>query len=173
MLIDLKGSEVIIADGDATNVKTVKFNNGNFTWTEKKPTEIVTSRGKLRAGGERVAEVRLGDEQPIDFSFSGMFDVADMGFVDVLKGKPDANGNPTYESASPDGACGPYMFDMYLKFDPATIYGSACTTEAITYSFKPCIVTSMQFSVKDSTITVSGQCFATVHGTDSAPELPA
>ena len=92
-----------------------------------------------------------------------MFDTAATGFVDIIKGNPDANGIPQLKSVFVDPVegvgCGPYMFKMVVEFDPSKVFGTGCDAAKKTYTFALCSYTSLQFSVKDATISCSGQDF--------------
>ena len=64
---NIRHGRIRIQSGDTPALeKIADFTNGDFTYTENLPTNIIRSRGKIR-------EITAGDEQPVDWSFSATF----------------------------------------------------------------------------------------------------
>ena len=69
-VFDLKNATLKILDGTTPTPfsLTVKFDEGNFTFTHRRNIEYKLDRGRLATGA-----VREGDEVPMDVSFQGRF----------------------------------------------------------------------------------------------------
>lgn len=147
--ISLKNCTLKIQDATAVTPLsiTLKFGDGNFTWSEKRNREYVRDRGILDT-------VRDGDDEPVDVKFEG-----------VLEYYTGPSGAPTPEDAltktgdasawvSTGATCEPYAVDLILTNTPQ------CTGTALkeTYTFADFRHESIDYDVKAGTISVTGKC---------------
>ncbi|KKN85930.1 hypothetical protein LCGC14_0273420 [marine sediment metagenome] len=64
---NIRQGRIRIQSGDPIPLeKITEFTQGDFTFTENFPTNIIRDRGRIR-------EINAGDEQPVDWSFSATF----------------------------------------------------------------------------------------------------
>lgn len=157
--IDFKDTKVYICDADGTpssgNRIEIEFGDGDFQWTETEGFEYNLDRGVL-------STVDKGDEVPMDVSFEGKFN-----YVEGTSGSPslrDALKNGSLVSAwvsasAADDPCGPWSVNIYLEHEPACAGSVTTPNELLLFSFFR--AESVQFSVNNGTISVSGKCNAT------------
>jgi len=127
---------------------TVKIGDGDLTWTESR--ELIYDRDR-----DLLDTVRLGQEQPvsIDLNFTFEYVTTQSGQlitpVDALKKKNEAT---EWVSSSSD-LCEPYAVDIYV------IHDVPCGTDYDQdFRFADFRYESLDYSIKDATIAVSGQC---------------
>jgi len=64
---NIRQGRIRIQSGDSTPLELItEFTQGDFSFTENFPTNIIRDRGRIR-------EINAGDEQPVDWSFSATF----------------------------------------------------------------------------------------------------
>lgn len=64
---NIRQGRIRIQSGDPTPLELItEFTQGDFSFTENFPTNIIRDRGRIR-------EINAGDEQPVDWSFSATF----------------------------------------------------------------------------------------------------
>lgn len=146
--ISLKDAGLAILDGTGglgTKSITLKFGDGNFTWSEKKNREYVRDRGVLDT-------VRDGDDEPVDVKFEGV--------LEYYTG-PGAT-TPTPEDAltktgdaadwvSTGATCEPYAVDLVLA------HNLTCGQQENIF-FTDFRHESIDYDVKAGTLSVTGKC---------------
>jgi hypothetical protein len=127
---------------------TVKIGEGDLTWTESR--ELIYDRDR-----DLLDTVRLGQEQPVsvDLNFTFEYVTTESGQnvtpVDALNQEGVA---AEWVSSSSD-LCEPYAVDLYVVHDVP------CGTDADQdFRFQDFRWESLDYSIQDATIAVSGQC---------------
>ena len=127
---------------------TVKIGEGDLTWTESR--EMIYDRDR-----DLLDTVRLGQEQPVsvDLNFTFEYVTTESGQlitpVDALKQIGEAT---EWVSSSAD-LCEPYAVDIYV------IHNVPCGTDQDQdFRFQDFRWESLDYSIQDATIAVSGQC---------------
>lgn len=139
-------------DGDVINFLPqrleIKIGEGDLSWSESR--ELIYDRDR-----DLLDTVRLGQEQPvsIDLAFTFEYVTSESGQaitpVDALK---NINGAVEWISSSAD-ACEPYAVDVYV------IHDIPCgTSHDQDFLFADFRYESLDYSMQDATISVSGQC---------------
>lgn len=148
--ISLKKSVMKLIDGTSPtpNTLTIKFGQGNLTYSEKRTMEYLLDRGV-------VDEVREGDDVPVDVKFEGKWEyvTASSGgtptIEDALKNVGEAS---DWESSDTD-TCRPYALDIQVLYTPGC---TGVQNETITLAdFR---WESIDHDLKAGTISVSGKC---------------
>lgn len=146
---DMKNGTLKIQDAAAGNSITVKFGEGNLTWSEKRNIEITPDRGVLSTG-----EVREGDEVPCEVKFEGVFEyyTASSGGTetprDAITGQGEAS---AWTSVADD--CEPYAVDLLYE-DNIT----CGTIQDETIQFNTFFWEQIDFDLKAGTFSCSGRC---------------
>ncbi len=131
----------------------IRIGEGNLTWTEAREYEYVLDRGDLDG-------VREGDQQPLELNLEFIYEfytagAADATFaptpVDFLKKQGDAS---DLSSTSSD-PCEPFAIDVEIFYEPPC--GSEDTERVIFPDFR---YESLEFDLREATISVSGRCNA-------------
>jgi len=126
----------------------ITIGEGNLTYTEAKEYEYLKNRGVLDT-------VREGEDQPLDVSLEFAYEFVTTGTseaitpVDAVK---QINGAAEWVSASSD-LCEPYCVD--IEIDRSLSCGS---TEDETTTLADFRYESLEYSLQDATISVSGKC---------------
>ena len=127
---------------------TVKIGEGDLTWTESR--ELIYDRDR-----DLLDTVRLGQEQPVsvELNFTFEYVTTESGQlitpVDALKQTGEAD---EWVSSSSD-LCEPYAVDLYV------IHNVPCGTDQDQdFRFQDFRWESLDYSIQDATIAVSGQC---------------
>ena len=147
--ISLKKSTMKLKDGSGTpKTITIKFGQGNLTYSEKRTMEYLLDRGV-------VDEVREGDDVPVDVKFEGKWEyvTAETGdpptIEDCLKNVGEAD---DWVSSDSD-TCRPYALDIEVTYAPAC---TGVQNEVIVLSdFR---WENIDHDLKAGTISVSGKC---------------
>lgn len=130
----------------------IKIGNGNLTWSEKREFDYVRDRGDLDT-------VRRGDEQPVEVKIDLLYEFYTNGSggawlpspIDFLK---RANEAANLASSSGD-PCEPFAIDVKVIYDPP------CGSETNeNYTFPDFRYESLEFNLRDATISVTGKCNA-------------
>jgi len=130
----------------------IRIGEGNLTWTEAKEYEYVLDRGDLDT-------VREGDQQPVEVNIDLMYEFYTNGSggtwlpspIDFLKRQGEA---ASLASSSGD-PCEPFAIDIEVVYDPP------CGSEDDeNYTFPDFRYESLEFDVREATISVSGRCNA-------------
>lgn len=147
---DLKKCQLQLVDGSGTpKTLTFTFDEGNFTFTQRKNREYKLDRGKLASG-----EVRDGDDEPLEVSFDGRFNkvtsssgeaVSVMEFLDQI--------GAASSHVTTGDACEPYCIDLVLSVDAAcgTIPDEIITFDQFRYE-------EIGGDFGEGTISISGKC---------------
>jgi hypothetical protein len=130
----------------------IRIGEGNLTWTEAKEYEYVLDRGDLDT-------VREGDQQPVEVTIDLMYEFYTNGSggtwlpspIDFLK----RQGEASLLSSSSDDPCEPFAIDIEVVYDPPC--GSEDNENYIFPDFR---YESLEFDVREATISVSGRCNA-------------
>ena len=127
---------------------TIKIGEGDLTWTESR--ELIYDRDR-----DLLDTVRLGQEQPVsvDLNFTFEYVTTESGQnitpVDALK----QTGEATEWVSSSSDLCEPYAVDIYV------IHDVPCGTDQDQdFRFPDFRWESLDYSIQDATIAVSGQC---------------
>jgi len=127
---------------------TVKIGEGDLTWTESR--EMIYDRDR-----DLLDTVRLGQEQPVsvELNFTFEYVTTESGQlitpVDALK----QIGEATEWVSSSSDLCEPYAVDIYV------IHDVPCGTDQDQdFRFADFRWESLDYSIQDATIAVSGQC---------------
>jgi hypothetical protein len=127
---------------------TVKIGDGDLSWTETRELLYDLDRDLLDT-------VRLGQEQPVEVDLAFIFDyvTTESGQaitpVDALKRIGEAT---EWVSSSAD-LCEPYAVDLYV------LHCVPCGTDQDQdFTFSDFRYESLEYSVQDAAITVSGRC---------------
>jgi len=128
----------------------IKVGNGNLTWSEKREFDYVRDRGDLDT-------VRRGDEQPVEVKLDLLYEFYTNGSggawlpspIDFLKQQGEAS---TIASSSSD-PCEPFAIDIEVVYDPPC--GSELNED---YTFPDFRYESLEFNLRDATISVTGKC---------------
>ena len=146
----------VLAGGGANNAVitflsqriTIKIGEGDLTWTESR--ELIYDRDR-----DLLDTVRLGQEQPVsvDLNFTFEYVTTESGQnitpVDALK----QTGQATEWVSSSSDLCEPYAVDIYV------IHDVPCGTDQDQdFRFPDFRWESLDYSIQDATIAVSGQC---------------
>lgn len=130
----------------------IRIGEGNLTWTEAKEYEYVLDKGNLDS-------VREGDQQPVEVNIDLMYEFYTNGSggtwlpspIDFLKHQAEA-ANLASSSGDP---CEPFAIDIYVEYDPP------CGSETNeNYTFPDFRYESLEFDLREATISVSGRCNA-------------
>jgi hypothetical protein len=152
-VIDIKNCTLELHDG-ANHVLVVKVGDGTVTYDEKRSVEYLLDRGLID-------EVRLGDQIPMDVSFT-------IKWVHIMSisGDPVANiptpdevlkqiGAASGYTSSDSDSCRPYAVDVVINFTPL------CSTEVKENIVLPDFRwESLSHDLKAATISCSGKCNA-------------
>jgi hypothetical protein len=129
----------------------IKIGEGDLSWTESR--ELIYDRDR-----DRLDTVRLGQEQPVSVDLAFTFE-----YVKTQSGQPitpvdaikNIGGAAEWISSSAD-ACEPYSVDIYVVHDVP------CGTDHDQdFLFPDFRYESLDYSMQDATIAVTGQCNAT------------
>ena len=126
----------------------IQVGEGDLSWTENKEYEYLRERGDLDT-------VKEGDEQPVELNMEFVYEYVKTQTgktitpVDALKQKGEAS---EWVSSSSD-LCEPYSIDVLAKH--CVPCGTDYDEDVLFTDFR---YESLEFSIKDSTITVSGKC---------------
>lgn len=130
---------------------TIKIGEGDLTWTESR--ELIYDRDR-----DLLDTVRLGQEQPVsvDLNFTFEYVTTESGQnitpVDALK----QTGEATEWVSSSSDLCEPYAVDIYV------IHNVPCGTDQDQdFLFPDFRWESLDYSIADAAISVSGQCNVT------------
>lgn len=145
MDISLKHASLLIKDATSSSTgTTIRFGDGNFTWTNAKQYDYILERGKLDT-------VREGDDVPCNVSFDGRWEHWTGDDPESIL--TNNYGAGTHESVATD-PCEPYA--CTLELEVAQTCGEAKTGSK--WTFKDFRYESVAFDVSAGTISVSGQC---------------
>jgi hypothetical protein len=130
----------------------IRIGEGNVTWTEAKEYEYVLDKGNLDT-------VREGDQQPVEVTIDLMYEFYTNGSggdwlpspIDFLKRQAEA----ANLASTSDDPCEPFAIDIYVEYDPPC--GSELNEN---YTFPDFRYESLEFDVREATISVSGRCNA-------------
>lgn len=130
----------------------IRIGEGNLSWTEAKEYEYVLDRGDLDS-------VREGDQQPVEVNIDLMYEFYTNGSggtwlpspIDFLK----RQGEASLLSSSSGDPCEPFAIDIYVEYDPPC--GSELNEN---YTFPDFRYESLEFDLREATISVSGRCNA-------------
>lgn len=154
--IDMKNAVVTIADGTTPtpNSVTIKFGEGNLSYTEARTMEYTLDRGVLD-------EVREGDEVPMDVSFDGVWEYitggTGTGAVATIEDALKKVGAAASWVSTDTDACRPYAVDLVITYTPTC---GGATSETITLpDFR---YESIEHDLRNGTIAFSGKCNAKV-----------
>lgn len=141
----LKDGTLKVADNSGTggaNVVTVSVEEGDFSYTERTPVNIISDRGVLD-------HARKGNEEPVDFSFTVLFESfkteGSPTVYEALKGIGDATG---WTSATSDTDAYGVQIELTIT-DP----GTGSNDETVTLN--PVFPEEIQFQEGDPTNTLS------------------
>jgi hypothetical protein len=129
----------------------ITIGEGNLTYTEAKEYEYILDRGVLDT-------VREGDDQPVEVSLEFAYEYVTTGTneaitpVDAIK---KINGAVEWVSSSAD-LCEPYAVD--LEIERVLNCGTAEDEITLLSDFR---FESLEYSLQDATISVSGKCNVT------------
>lgn len=146
---DMKNAILKIQDGTPSTPKslTVKFGEGNFTYSEKFNREYLKDRGKID-------QVRNGEEEPVEVSIDARWEflTASTGdnptIEDVLKQRGEA---ADWVSVDTD-TCAPYAVKLVF------IYTPICTADDIeTVTLDQFRVESIDHDPKGATLSIKGK----------------
>ena len=147
--IDFKNCTLKIKDGSSNSV-TVKFGEGNFTYTTTKEMNYYPDRGILD-------DVVEGDQVPMDVSFEGVWEYIR---------SPATTAAPTVEEAlkkiggaadwvsTDDDDCRPYAVDLEFENDPN------CSADTETLTFPDFRCETVEHDASANTLSFSGKCNA-------------
>ena len=127
---------------------TVKIGEGDLTWTESR--ELIYDRDR-----DLLDTVRLGQEQPVSVELNFTFEYVttesgqDITPVDALK----QTGEATEWVSSSSDLCEPYAIDIYVIHDVPCGTDQDQDLRFVDFRWE-----SLDYSVQDATIAVSGQC---------------
>ena len=130
----------------------IRIGEGNLTWTEAKEYEYVLDKGNLDT-------VREGDQQPVEVTIDLMYEFYTNGSggdwlpspIDFLKRQAEASDL----ASTSDDPCEPFAVDIFVEYDPP------CGSEVNeNYTFPDFRYESLEFNIKDATISVTGKCNA-------------
>lgn len=151
--IDLKNVILKIKDDGSEEIE-VKFDTGNFTFSDQIAHEYDLDRGNLDT-------VSLGDEIPIDISFTGRFDYfkGDSTIVtlrDALRKSGEASAWVSTAAGIGGQECTPYAVDLELINTPDCSTGITNPIETMTFAqFR---ADNIAFDVDAGTVAVTGKC---------------
>lgn len=130
----------------------VTIGDGNLTYSEKRELQYELDRGELDS-------VRQGDDQPMEITLDMVYEFVTTGTsetitpVDALKRKGSA---AEWVSSSSD-ACEPYSVDLEVQHEPSC---SGAGVEDEVTLFPDFRWDSLEFNLKDATISATGRCNA-------------
>lgn len=151
--IDLKNVTLTIKDDGAESIE-VKFDSGNFTFSDQIAHEYDLDRGNLDT-------VSLGDETPVDISFTGRFDYfegdgSDVTLRDALRKAGAASAWVSTAAGISGQECTPYAVDLELVNTPTCSTGITNPIETMTFAqFR---ADNIAFDVDAGTVAVTGKC---------------
>ncbi len=153
--IDLKNVVLLITDENDSSNMEVKFDDGNFTFTEAIGIEYDLDRGLLDS-------TSLGDEVPMDVSFQGRYDYfkgdsSDVTIRDALRNAGEASA--WVSSADSIDPCSPYSVDLILTNTPTC--GAGVSNPIETLLFPQFRAESIAFDAQAGTVNVTGKCNVT------------
>lgn len=142
----------IPADGAAVtfgpHVVEIKIGEGTLTYNERQDMEYVRNK--------RVVEfVRYGDEQPMDVTFSFVWEFirSDTGETPTVEEVLKKEGNAQDYLTSGTDVCEPYAVDLRILYSPPC--SGAKAEETILKEFR---YEGLNHNLKDGTIEASGKC---------------
>ena len=148
--ISLKKSTMKLKDGTSPtpNSITIKFGQGNLTYSEKRSMEYLLDRGV-------VDEVREGDDIPVDVKFEGKWDyvTAENGDPPTIEDCLKNVGEASDWVSSDSDACRPYALDIEITYAPSC---TGVQNEVI--SLQDFRWESIDHDLKAGTLSVSGKC---------------
>lgn len=151
--IDLKNVTLKVKDDGAEEYE-VKFDTGNFTFSDQIAHEYDLDRGSLDT-------VSLGDEIPVDVSFTGRFDYykgdnSVLTIRDVLRNSGEASAWVSTAAGIGGQECTPYAVDLELTNAPSCATGITNPIETMTFAqFR---ADSIAFDPDAGTVVVTGKC---------------
>lgn len=152
--VSLKNAVMRIKDG-GTNSITVAIGDGNLTFSQKRAVEYNLNRGLL----DENAEVREGDDAPMDVSFqfiwkyiTGANNTAGTG-VSVSDAITKTGGAAAWVTAD-DDPCRPYSVDLEIEYAPPCATGNSAETITLP-NFR---WEELQYDMKAGTVSCSGKC---------------
>ncbi|MEK0345833.1 MAG: hypothetical protein QQN65_03240 [Nitrosopumilus sp.] len=151
--IDLKNVTLKIKDDGSEEIE-LKFDTGNFTFSDQIAHDYDLDRGTLDT-------VSLGDEIPVDISFTGRFDYyegdsGDPTLPDALRKRGEASAWVSTVSGISGQECSPYAVDLELINTPTCSTGITNPIETLTFAqFR---ADSIAFDVVAGTVAVTGKC---------------
>ena len=153
---DFKRATVILQD--ATSVTpltlTVRFGEGNLSYTEQRPVDVIRNRGKLDT-------LRDGDEEPVQVNLTAALEAitSSSGDAVTLREALDQTGGASaWVSTAPD--CEPYAVNIIATLD----YSGCGTMEDEIFTLPDFTWTNRDVSLSDGTITLQGICNVTTIG---------
>lgn len=147
--IDLKGAVIKIQGGGGNSQSiTVKMDEGNLTYDEKRNIEYRKDRGRLDS-------VYEGDEEPLELKLDGRWDYitgdGNITIEDALKQRGEAG---DWDS-SDDDECNGYAVNIILEYTPP------CSDTPETVTFADFRYEQLSHDLKAGTISMSGKCNVT------------
>lgn len=143
----LRYSTLSINDAGVLTIN-VKIGDGTLTWTQKRPLKYVKSRGILDT-------VRLGDEEPVEVTFNGVYEwiKGDTGDpVNIYEALTKTGEAAAWVSTDSD-TCAPYAVDLEILYDPVC---TGAKSELIVFSdFR---WEEIQVDEKEGTFSIKGMC---------------
>lgn len=151
--IDLKNVILKIQDNGSNEVE-VKFDAGNFTYTEQITIEYDLDRGLLDA-------TSLGDEVPMEINFQGRYDYfkgdsSEVTLRDALRNAGEAAGWESSSASIEGQECSPYSVDLELTNTPTCSTGISNPIE--TTVFGQFRAENIAFDTSAGTVNVTGKC---------------
>lgn len=151
--IDLKNVTLKIKDDGSEEIE-FKFDAGNFTYSDQVAHEYDLDRGTLDA-------VSLGDEIPVDVSFTGRYDYfegdsSEPTIRDALRQAGEASGWVSTATGISGQECTPYCTDLELTNTPTCNTGITNPIETMTFAqFR---ADNIAFDVDAGTVAITGKC---------------
>ena len=151
--IDLKNVTLTVKDDGSEEIE-VKFDTGNFTFSDQITHDYDLDRGLLDT-------VSLGDEVPVDISFTGRFDYfkgdsSKPTIRDALRKAGEASAWVSTASGIGGQECTPYAVDLELVNSPTCATGITNPIETMTFAqFR---ADSVAFDPDAGTVVVTGKC---------------
>lgn len=148
---DFKRGTLVIKDGNSHSI-TVKFGDGNFSWSEKRPVEYILNRGKV-AG----ATIREGDEAPVEVKFDFVWEGISAGDTSSEASIHDALlGQGAWSGYTSTGvACTPFAVDLEFTNDETV---NCATGDKETITFADFRVESFDYDARAGRVSVTGKC---------------
>lgn len=150
-VIDLKKVTLKLVDGDSpANSLTIKMDDGNLTYSQKKNREYRLDRGTLDT-------VRDGDEEPMEVSFQGRFNsiTSDTGESITITEFLTKTGAGSALVTTAADACAPYAVDIQVEItnDCGTVLDEVITFPEFRYE-------EIGGDFSAGQLSVSGKCNA-------------